>query len=41
MSNENIVISTAQTDLGQRSRAFYLKLNKLPTVLNQLKRGNV
>ena len=29
----NIVISTAQTDLGLRSRTFSLKLNKLPTSL--------
>ena len=27
----NIVISTAQTDLGLRSRTFSLKINKLPT----------
>ena len=26
-----IVISTAQTDLGLRSRTFCLKINKLPT----------
>ena len=26
-----IVISTAQTDLGLRSRTFALKINKLPT----------
>ena len=33
-----IAISTAQTDLGLRSRTFSLKINKLPT---SLKRGNV
>ena len=27
----NIVISTAQTDLGLRPRIFSLKINKLPT----------
>ena len=29
--NIYIVISTAQTDLGLRSRTFPLKINKLPT----------
>ena len=36
-----IVISTAKTDLGLRSRTFSLKNNMLPTFLNLLKRGNV
>ena len=31
MKNIYIVISTAQTDLGLRSRTFSLKIKKLPT----------
>ena len=40
-SEQSIVILTAQTDLGLRSRNFSLKSNKLPTFLKSLKRGNV
>ena len=32
-----IVISTAQTDLGLRSRPFCLKINKLATFLKSIK----
>ena len=31
MSSEHTLISTAQTDLGLRSKTFSLKIKKLPT----------
>ena len=37
----HIVISTPQTDLGLRSRTFSQKMNKLPTLMKSIKRGNV
>ena len=40
-SDTYIVIPTAQTDLGLRSRTFLSKMNRLPTFLKSLKHGNV
>ena len=36
-----IVISTPQIDLGLRSRTFFQKMNKLPTLMKSIKRDNV